>query len=89
LGEDNSPLAGAKVISNTQPEEQLKVTGITGDDGTVTYRDIKTGEYEFYISRFDYEYTEFGVTIVAGQTTNITITLTRTSTLSPSIPQLQ
>jgi hypothetical protein len=84
FSEDIGPLAGAKVISNTQPEGQMKVTGGTQSDGTVNYNNIKAGEYEFYVSRFDYEQKEFVVTVVAGQTTNVTITLVRTSTLSPS-----
>jgi hypothetical protein len=84
LGADNGPLGGAKVISNEQPEGQLKVTGITGADGTVTYNNIKAGEYEFYVSRFDYEQKEFGVNVLSGQTTDFTITLARTPTPSPS-----
>jgi hypothetical protein len=80
LGNNNVPLAGAKVISNTQPEGQLKVTGGTQSDGVVTYNDIKAGVYEFYISRFDYELKEFDVTVVAGRTTEITISLVRSST---------
>jgi hypothetical protein len=80
LGNDNVPLAGAKVISNTQPDGQLKITGGTQNDGVATYNDIKAGVYEFYISRFDYELKEFDVTVVTGRTTEITITLVRTST---------
>jgi hypothetical protein len=67
------PLAGAKVVSNTQPEGQLKVTGITGDNGTVTFNSIKEGEYEFYVSRFDYVQQEFAVAIKPGQTPETTI----------------
>ena len=84
LGADNGALAGAKLVSNEQPAGQLKVTGITGADGTVTYNNLNTGEYEFYISRFDYEQKEFNVNVLPGQTTNITITLVRTPTPSPS-----
>ena len=72
---DYTPLAGVKVVSNTQPEGQLKVTGITGDDGKVTFGDIKTGDYEFYVSRFDYIQQEFSVTLESGYTKEITITM--------------
>jgi hypothetical protein len=75
LGTDEVPLSGAKVVSNTQPEGQLKVTGITGDNGTVTFNSIKEGEYEFYVSRFDYEQREFTMDIEPGQVKEITITL--------------
>ena len=76
-GPDGAALAGAKVVSNTQPEGQLKVTGITGEDGTVTFSDIKTGEYEFYVSRFDYVQQEFDANITAGHTAETTIILLR------------
>ena len=72
---DNIPLAGAKVVSNTQPEGQLKLTGITGDDGKVTFSDVLTGDYEFYVSRFNYIPQEFSVSLESGYTKEITITL--------------
>jgi hypothetical protein len=84
LGENSVPLAGAKVVSNTQPEGQLKVTGITQADGTVTYDDIKAGDYEFYVSRFDYEQKEFKVIVPAKSTTEIAINLVRTPTPTPT-----
>jgi hypothetical protein len=74
LSPENNPVSGAKVVSNTQPDGQLKVTGLTGGDGTVTYNDIKAGNYEFYISS-QYQQKEFAVNVVSGQITNITITL--------------
>jgi hypothetical protein len=64
------PLAGAKVISEEQPEGQLKVTGGTGENGTVIYNGIKTGNYRFYVSRFDYVQTSLTVTVIGGQTTS-------------------
>ena len=44
-GLDHQPLNGAKVISNSQPGGQLKVTGLTDLNGTVLFQNIKTGEY--------------------------------------------
>jgi hypothetical protein len=72
---DNTPLAGSKVVSNNQPEGQLKVTGITGDGGKVIFSDIKAGHYEFYVSRFDYIQQDFALTLESGYTKEITITL--------------
>ena len=76
-GPEMAGLAGAKVVSNTQPEGQAKVTGITGDEGTVTFNDLKAGEYEFYVSRFDYMQGEFRTNIEAGRTAETTIVLLR------------
>ena len=52
---DGELLQGAKVVSNEQPAGQLKVTGLTDNTGTVIFNDIKSGDYDFYINRFDYE----------------------------------
>jgi hypothetical protein len=79
VSEANVPLAGAKVISNTQPEGQLKVTGSTGADGLAVYEGIKSGRYEFYVSRFDYEQKDFSAEIAAGRDTEVTVTLTAAS----------
>jgi hypothetical protein len=70
-----NPLKGAKVVSDSQPEGQLKVTGLTGDDGTVTFNDIKAGNYTFYVSRFDYTNIEFPIVVAAGQTATESIKL--------------
>jgi hypothetical protein len=80
VNEDNAPLSGAKVVSNTQPEGQLKVTGGTDGEGSVTFDGIAAGEYEFYVSRFDYENQVFKVTVKAKHTAEVTITLKKTST---------
>jgi hypothetical protein len=71
----NEPLAGAKVVSNEQPSGQLKVTGITNSEGRAIYKDIKAGNYEFYVNHSDYEQKEFTVTVKGGKTTSITIVL--------------
>ena len=52
------PLTGAKVASQEQPEGQLKITGLTGNDGRVTFTGITTGNYTIDVSRFDYELIE-------------------------------
>ena len=78
VAEDGTPLSGAKVISNTQPQGQMKVTGGTDSEGEVTYSGIAAGEYEFYVSRFDYENQVFQVRVKAGRTTDVTVTLEKT-----------
>ncbi len=75
-GNGGAPVAGAKVVSNTQPENQLKVTGITAGDGYVRYDDIRAGEYSFYVSAAGYEQQEFTVTVKGGKANEITITMT-------------
>ncbi len=81
--EQDNALAGAKVVSNTQPERQMRVTGMTGEDGSVTFNGIRTGRYEFYISRYEFEQKNFEVNVSWGQTATITLTLTRTPSPSP------
>jgi uncharacterized membrane protein len=81
VGENSAGLPGAKVISNEQPSGQLKVTGITGNDGSVTYPDIKAGDYNFYVSVGGYEQKTFDVSVPRGKTAHITITVTPTTPL--------
>lgn len=84
LGENDVPLSGAKVVSNIQPEGQLKVTGLTGGDGRVTFNDIKAGDYEFYVNRFDYEQAGFSVTVAAGRATDVAVNLARAPAAPPA-----
>lgn len=79
VGQGGAVVTGAKVVSNTQPADQLKVTGITGTDGSVTYNEIASGEYSFYITAANYQQQDFSVKVSGGKTNSITITLTPTS----------
>lgn len=72
----SNPLQGAKVVSNSQPDGQSKVTGITQVEGTVTFVGIKTGDYTFSISHANYFPTELALT-VTGPDTRSTIKMTR------------
>ena len=72
-------LGGAKVVSTSQPEGQLKVTGITVDSGLVTFTGIKTGRYTFSVSRFDYQPKEVSIDVRAGRPQALTVTLVKTS----------
>jgi hypothetical protein len=78
-GLDHQPLNGAKVVSDSQPGGQLKVTGLTDSNGTVQFQNIKTGEYDFYISRFDYNQTQFPAFVNPNQTTEIPVYLDATN----------
>jgi len=89
--ESENPLWGAKVVSESQPDGQLKVTGITGLNGTVIFNNIAAGEYRFYISRFDYFPTEAALTVIAGQTRVIDINLsaeTNPATIPTTVPEI-
>jgi len=72
---DIKPLQGAKVVSNEQPEGQLKLSGLTNANGVVIFENIKPGKYEFYISRFDYNQIEISISVVVGQITNLPVVL--------------
>jgi hypothetical protein len=68
---NNEPLAGAKVVSSAQPDGQLKVTGITNSEGKVIFKDIKPGNYEFYVSYYGQK--DFCVMVKSGKATSITV----------------
>lgn len=73
---DGNALWGAKVASQFQPGGQLKVTGITEEEkGGVAFNGIKSGKYEFQISRYGYAPETVDVAVVAGKTTSLTVKL--------------
>jgi len=78
--ESGNPLNGAKVVSQNSPENQFKVTGITNYDGMVLFNGIKAGNYEFQISRFDYEPQTIDVVVTAGVNNTVTVTLQKSAT---------
>lgn len=62
------PLNGAKVVSLSQPEGQLKLTGITTKaSNKVTFKDIKAGEYQIQISAADYVSQIIDITVESEQ----------------------
>jgi hypothetical protein len=77
---NDAPLVGAKVVSQTQPDGQLKVNGLTDKDGLVTFTGIKAGNYEFAISQADSKPTLAAVNLAAGQPIAITIKLEKATT---------
>jgi hypothetical protein len=88
IDQDQNILSGAKIVSQEQPEGQLKVTGITTNDKNgVTFSDLKPGQYVFEISRADFQGMNLSINVVAGQTFSTTITLSQQPTISinPSI----
>jgi hypothetical protein len=82
LGVNETPLVGAKVVSNAEPAGQLKITGMTKSDGTVIYNNITAGDYVFYVSVAGYQQTDFKVSIQKGKTTGVTVTLVQATTSS-------
>jgi hypothetical protein len=73
---DNNPLGGGKVVSDTQPNGQLKLEGLTDNNGNVVFQNVKSGEYEFYVSRFNYTETYINISVNPGQTTSTKVQMT-------------
>ena len=82
FGVDRQPLQGAKVVSNSQPDGQLNLTGLTDSVGIVWFQNIKPGDYDFYINRFNYNQTQILLTAPSGQTTEIPAYLVLTNPIS-------
>jgi hypothetical protein len=82
MDKSNIALGGAKVVSQSQPDGQLKITGDTASDGTVDFANIKAGKYTMVVSRYNFESIQFDVTITGGMTTNLTINLVATPVTS-------
>jgi hypothetical protein len=72
-----NPLPGAKVVSEEQPEGQLKVTGMTDYSGTVTFKDNKPGEYRFYVSGAGFlQQNNVAAAVANGQTSSVAVKMT-------------
>jgi hypothetical protein len=75
---NNNPLNGAKVVSTAQPEGQTALNGITTDAGnTVTFSNVKIGQYSISINQFNYQGVIINTNVVAGQTTTISAKLVK------------
>jgi hypothetical protein len=87
--QNGTPLSGAKVVSQEQPEGQLKITGLTDSQGRVTFNGIKPGVYIIDISRFDYDPIEITRAITASDH-DFTVTLKPSATTPPptSVPSV-
>lgn len=72
---NNKPLSGAKVVSQSQPDGQLNVNGITTDNGITTFSGIKAGNYQFLITLTGYSPTVFNISVVPDVTVAVTINL--------------
>jgi hypothetical protein len=82
---ENNPLSGAKVVSESQPAGQLKISGLTDNNGNVTFNSIRTGDYTLYVNRFDYNQIEIAITITPTNN-NLTVNMTKTvtTTITPT-----
>jgi len=78
-GLDHQPLNGAKVVSDSQPDGQLKVTGLTDANGTVLFQSIKAGQYDFYLDRFDYNQMQTSIFVIPNQTTEVPVYMSVTN----------
>jgi hypothetical protein len=70
----NTPLSGAKVVSQNQPQGQLSVNGLTTETG-VFFNGIKPGTYQFAVSRADFTASVAVVEVIGGQSIQITMSL--------------
>jgi hypothetical protein len=85
LGSDGKPLGGVKVVSQTQPEGQLKVTGITTQSGdAVIFNGLKPGSYSFQFSRADYQDFTMNTNVNPGGAPVITVSMIPSGTAAPS-----
>jgi hypothetical protein len=69
----NNPLRGGKVVSDMQPDGQLKLEGLTNNNGDVVFQNVKSGDYEFCVSRFNYSENYITITVKPRQTPSTTV----------------
>lgn len=62
-----SPVVGANVSSVSQPEGQAPLTGVTGPEGTITFKGVKPGDYRIGVEYSDYIPRAMEFTLKGGQ----------------------
>ncbi|MHA1290350.1 MAG: FxLYD domain-containing protein, partial [Candidatus Thorarchaeota archaeon] len=73
--EQGNLLSGAAVSSTSQPGDQQTISGSSGTDGSVTFIDIKIGDYTIQASKSGFETNSKSVIVLGGETTTLTIQL--------------
>jgi hypothetical protein len=68
-------LAGATVVSTSQPGGQAALSGTTGSDGLASFTSIIAGSYTIKASMSGYESNAWTGAVAAGQSTTQIITL--------------
>jgi hypothetical protein len=64
------------LVSEQQPDGQLKVDGLTSQAAEgVTFKDIAAGKYQFQVSRYGFAPETVEVNVRGGQTTSVTVKL--------------
>ena len=76
----------AMVSFTSEPSEQSFLSGTTGLDGSVTFKDLKLGSYTFEASKKGHISASGSASVEAGETTAITISLERESSMLERIP---
>jgi hypothetical protein len=70
-------LQGAEVISSKQPDGQPELSGLTDDNGMVTFDDIKQGRYEFTVNLEGYLQMNIRLAVTGGRTTSVAFLMAR------------
>jgi hypothetical protein len=90
---NNTPIAGAKITTLSQPSGQPALTGTTNPTGSLTFKNIVAGSYIFYASKNNIAGNSEVTTVKGQQTTSVTIVIqeditapTITITLNPASP---
>ena len=75
--DSNNPISGANVSSTSQPSGQSALSGTTDNKGYLAFNDLKPGTYMIGASKSGYDADGKNATVKDGQTTTLTITLSK------------
>jgi hypothetical protein len=76
---DNNFVAGVSVTSTSQPSSQTPISGTTDSNGLISFSGILKGTYTIKASKTGYEDKTWTATVLTGQQTTETATLTKPS----------
>lgn len=73
-------IAGASVSSTSTPSGQAALSGVSGSNGQITFSGVASGSYKLQVSKSGYVANSGTVSVTAGSTENLSITLQTQST---------
>ena len=75
---NGAPISGVEVTSSSQPSGQSVLSGTTDSNGQVKFNNMLIGDYTFMVTKSGYESKVVDLSLVAGETKNVNISLDRT-----------
>ena len=80
---DGEPISDVNVESTAAPSDQMTMSGMTDEDGQISFENIEPGEYMFVAEKSGYETNGTSLTVAPGETMRKSIVLSEKTEQEP------